>query len=534
MNRLSRILTVLLSLGIIQAAVMAKGSVRSAGQSAQSDAKQQEPAKPKQDAKEEDCGCDAKPPADVAAMVNGTKVTFKEVDEPIQAKIDELQKQVVQARHNELERQIGARLLQWEAKRRGIPIDKLETEILSRVKEPTEADAQEYYDKNKDQIQGEFNDVQESIIGYLRGQRQQEAMNSAADKIRPAAKVQVLIADPPVPKTEAERAKVLATVNGSPITSANIEDALRSGLFDAKTQIYLLRKQSLDARINTILLEAEARKRNVTPRELFESEIARTLQPVKESDARKFYEENKERIAGGYIQVRGQIIEYLEGQEQTRASSAFADKLRTNAKLQNYLTAPESPLFEISTDDQPWRGNVDAPVTVIEFTDFQCPSCGRTQPILDQVINEMGPKVRLVVRDFPLEMHQYAQKAAEAAEAARAQGKYWEYAAVLFQHQTELQVDKLKEYASQVGLDRTKFDKALDSGQYVDQVKRDLKEGTDLGVNSTPSIFVNGRKVQDKTAEGLKAAIEAAMKSATRDTSKKQDTSKKPIAAKKQ
>ena len=140
------------------------------------------------------------------------------------------------------------------------------------------------------------------------------------------------------------------------------------------------------------------------------------------------------------------------------------------------------------------------------------PSCAKSQPILDAVTAEFGDKVRLVVRDFPLEQHAFAFKAAEAAEAAREQGKYWEYIALLFQNQSALEVANLKAYATQVGLDRKRFDEALDSGKFADKVRRDLNDGIRVGVNSTPTVFINGRILRDKSRESLKAAIEAAIK----------------------
>lgn len=482
----------------------------------------QEPAKTKADTKEEDCGCDAKPPADVAAVVNSVKITFKEIDEPVKTRIDEIDKQVVESRKQELARQINAKLLQNEAKRRGISVERLEQEITARAVAPTEADAQAYFNQNKDQMQGSFEDTKESILGYLRSQRRQDELNKAAQRLASAWKVLVHTQNPAPPKTEQERAQVLATVNGSPITSGDVDDAMRPLVFDARLQIYNLRKQSLDAKVNTQLLQQEAQKRKSTPEAVFEAEVTPLIRPIKEQDARKFYEENRERIQGAYVQVRQQVVEYLESQEQQRAQGEFAEKLRSGAKIQNYLTEPEQPFYSISIEDRPWRGNPNAPVTVIEFTDFQCPSCGRTQPILEQVVNEMGDKVKLVVRNFPLDQHVNAQKAAEAAEAARAQGKYFEYASLLFQNQTALEVDKLKQYATQIGLDRAKFDAALDSGQYADIVKRDVTEGVRVGVGSTPSIFVNGRKISDRTAEGLKASIESALKNvASKDSGKK-------------
>jgi protein-disulfide isomerase len=116
------------------------------------------------------------------------------------------------------------------------------------------------------------------------------------------------------------------------------------------------------------------------------------------------------------------------------------------------------------------------------------------------------------VRDFPLTQHENAFKAAEAAEAARAQGKYWEYAHLLFTNQKALEVPKLKEYATQVGLDRQKFDALLDSGQLADKVQADSVEGTRIGVNATPTLFINGRPLQERSYEALKNAIDAALK----------------------
>jgi protein-disulfide isomerase len=469
---------------------------------------------------DEDCGCDGKGPTDAAAVVNGAKITFKDVDEPIKAQVEELQKQITGARKAALDELVAAKLFEAEAKRQGISVEDLESRIRTRAKEPGEADAQAYYNQNKQQIQGEFKDVRDNIVAYLRAQRQQEEMNKEALRLAPAGKVRVLVPNPTAARTDAERAKVLATVNGGPITGGDVEDAVKPTIFDRQQQIYALRKQSLDTRINSTLLGEEARRRNQKPEDVFQAEVTALMQPIKESDARKFYEENRERISGGYIQVRSQIVEYLEGQEQNRASGAFAEKLRGTAKIQTYLTEPERPFYRIAVDDQPSKGNPNAPVTIIEFTDFECPSCGRVQPIIEQVAHEMGDKVRLVVRDFPLDQHVNARKAAEAAEAARAQGKYWEYTALLFKNQKALEVDKLKEYATQAGLDRTRFDRELDSGQYADAVRRDLKDGNAIGVSSTPSIFINGRRVDDRTAEGLKSAVEAALKAGSKPAAK--------------
>jgi protein-disulfide isomerase len=135
-------------------------------------------------------------------------------------------------------------------------------------------------------------------------------------------------------------------------------------------------------------------------------------------------------------------------------------------------------------------------------------------PVLDEVLKSYGDKVRFVVRDFPLNQHQNARKAAEAADAANAQGKFFEYIAILFQHQSALDVPSLKKYASDLGLDRAKFDAALDRGVYAAEVKHDMEDGEIYGVGSTPTIFINGVQLRTLSADGLREAIDKAAKSA--------------------
>jgi protein-disulfide isomerase len=186
--------------------------------------------------------------------------------------------------------------------------------------------------------------------------------------------------------------------------------------------------------------------------------------------------------------------------------------LRKAATVQVNLTAPESPSFSIATDDQPVKGTANALVTIVEFTDFECPSCARQHPVLEKIMTEFSDRVRLVVRDFPLSQHANARKAAEAAEAAREQGKYWEYASVLFRNQSALGVDKLRQYATDLGLDRTKFDASLDSGKFAEKIQRDMVDGRKLGINGTPTLYINGKRISDHSYEALKSAIETALK----------------------
>ena len=461
------------------------------------------------------CACETTPLPEVLATVNGVKVTRQEISPAVQKRVAELQQQVVEARRRELDLQINSALLESEAKRRGLSATKLlEAEVVARTQEPTEADAQKFYDENKARISGEFKDLKGDIIVYLRDVRRRDVAAKFSDSLRAAAQLKRLAAEATPPATDAERARVLASVNGHDITSADVEESLRPLVYGVQEQVYKLRAQEVELRVNDLLLNAEAQRRGMAPQALLEAEVISKVPAVTDADAQKFYDENRARIDGDFAQRKEQIVQYLREVAERKAQTDFAARLRAAAEVRTFLVAPIAPVYKIATDGQPSKGNPAASVTLVEFTDYQCPSCAAAQLILQRILAEYGDRVRLVVRDYPLSQHADAARAAEAAEAAREQGKYWEYVTLLYQNQSALQPEKLKEYASRLGLDRAKFDEALDSGRHADSVRRDLRDGERAGVNGTPTVFVNGTRVERATYEQLKTAIEAALKTA--------------------
>jgi protein-disulfide isomerase len=155
---------------------------------------------------------------------------------------------------------------------------------------------------------------------------------------------------------------------------------------------------------------------------------------------------------------------------------------------------PTPELVPATVDDDPAWGPEDAAVTVIEFSDFQCAFCARFYAeTLPQLNENYGDRIRFVFRDFPLtSIHPFAVKAAEAAECADDQEAFWEYHDLLFENQSALDVDSLKGYAADAGLDTEAFDECLDSGKYTSEVANDLQDGVAAGVRGTPAFFVNG------------------------------------------
>jgi len=180
-------------------------------------------------------------------------------------------------------------------------------------------------------------------------------------------------------------------------------------------------------------------------------------------------------------------------------------------------TATPPAVVAVSVDDDPSWGPEDAPVTIVEFSDFQCPFCSRffseTYP---QIKQEYEGQVHFVYRDFPLtSLHENAQKAGEAAECADDQGKFWEYHDMLFNNNSALDDASLKGYASQLGLDTSAFDQCLDSGKYTEEVQKDYQEGISYGVTGTPAFYINGVSIIGaQPYANFKAAIDAALQEA--------------------
>ena len=458
-----------------------------------------------------DCACESQVLPETLATVNGVKITSADIKKATGDSVGPLQAQVVEARKRELDLLINSKLLALEAKKRGVSTVKLlEQEVMTKVKRPSQTEAQVFYDQNKTRINKEFKDVVDDITAYLFDQRQQQEAKKFADTLRAANEVKVNVTDITAPVNDAERARVFATIKDEKITSGDVESSLLPLIFDVQEQVYKLRRDELELSINDTLLTQEAAKRKITTNALLDAEVK--PKPVTDQQTQLFYDQNKERVSGDFAQTKDAIRQYLEQIELRTAERAFVEKLRATASIQVFLVAPVSPVFAISTSDQPSLGNANAPVTIVAFTDYQCPSCAAMHPTLERLVTEYSGKVRLVTRDFPLSQHTEALKAAEAAEAAREQGKYWEYIHILLRNQSALTVDKLKGYATELALDQTRFDTALDSGKFSESVQRDLEDGMKLGINGTPTIFINGRRVTAKSYEDLKTTIDAALK----------------------
>jgi protein-disulfide isomerase len=295
-------------------------------------------------------------------------------------------------------------------------------------------------------------------------------------------------------------ADVAARVGDRAITVKELDDRWQkeepSQKAQAEQAIFDGRRSALDAIIADMLVEQAAKSKGITAEAFVQAEVAKREKPVADSDVRNFYVQNSERMQGrSFEQMSSAIQRYLQDQAQTTAKEdLIAELKKSGPAIRVVMDAPRTALT-INPDD-PSEGKADAPVTVVEFSDFQCPFCGRVWPTLKQLRMKYGDKMRLVWKDFPLtQIHPQAFVAAQAGNCAREQGKFWEYHDKMFGNQSALQPANLKQYAADLSLDTAKFNQCLDSSKYEARVQTALGVGGQLGITSTPTVYVNGRMI---------------------------------------
>ena len=309
------------------------------------------------------------------------------------------------------------------------------------------------------------------------------------------------------PGSDPEAAEVAAEVGGETITTADVDQRIKDELFESRTgspaKLYELRSDMLEQMIHERVLEAEAKKRGVPASAIVELEL-KDLGPVGDDEIQAFYTQN---FAGKtettLEQARPQIQRYLE----SRRAAEVPKRLRERAEVKVLLVEPR---FEIAAEG-PSKGPADARVTIVEFSDFQCPYCQRAVATMKQVLEKYPADVRLVYRHLPLEsIHPYARGAAEASACAEEQGQFWAYHDKLFANNKALAPADLQRYASEVGLDPKGFDACLADGKVKAKVEVDLGAARSAGISGTPAFIVNGRLLSGaQPAENFYELIDA-------------------------
>jgi protein-disulfide isomerase len=292
---------------------------------------------------------------------------------------------------------------------------------------------------------------------------------------------------------------VLATVGNHQITEQEVDQEILKRILRSvdSSKLYEWRKDAVNGMVDQYLIDKAAKKAGLPPDQYVAHEInADNSNKVTEADARKYYDGHKAQIQAQttrpFDQIKGELIAALQRQQNTERREQLMAKLKAEEPVKIMLVEPR---VKVESEGHPSIGGKDAPVTIVEFSDFQCPFCRAAENSLKAVKDRYGDKVRLVYLDFPLGMHAHAMDAARAGRCAGEQGKFWQFHDAMFADQSKLTPADLKADAKNLGLDTKAFDACFDSNKYDAQIHKDMSQGTALGVTATPTFYINGRQV---------------------------------------
>ena len=288
-----------------------------------------------------------------------------------------------------------------------------------------------------------------------------------------------------------------AKVAGEEITLAQVEKNIEADIFELEKKLYELRYNKLKPIIINKLAAEAAKGKGLSPEEFLKREVLTNTKPSKEAFEKFVKERNipKKRLDEHLTE---RVYSFLTKQLQEKATDRWLAKKNQKEKVELYLKRPERPFFEVELGDAPIKGGPNAKVTIVEFSDFECRYCIEATDLLRQIEKKFGKQVRIVFKHFPLPFHRKARGAANAAMCAHEQDKkaFWKLHDMMFGRPEQLDAKGLEKMAKKVGLDMKKFQKCAKENKYGAFVQKDIDQGKSLGVQSTPTFFINGRIVK--------------------------------------
>lgn len=421
----------------------------------------------------------AQKPDDVLATAAGRSFKLADLGTEAQQAAASLPTRTFATRSAILEQMVNQRLLDAEAKSVGLSAGKLISNEKAKVPAPTETEIKALYDANRRAL-GDLtlDKAKKQIVAYLRREPEQKVLGSLYARLKTKYKY---VAGTPVNSPALAPTDVVATVNGVPLTAKEYEETAKVALYELNATVAELVITDLNDVVFNAMIAEEAKALNIDAGDLIAREITNKMKD-------------------------------FSNEERFTLEEALAKKLAAKFKPAITFKLPEPVVQKISPDDDPATGPADAPVTVVMFSDFECPACAATHPVLKRAIETFPGKVRFVVRDYPLEsIHENAFNAARAANAANAQGKFFEYAEILYKRQDALDKASLTKYAAEIGLNAKQFEIDFSAEKTANEIRKDQADADSYIVSSTPTIFVNGIRVRELSFSSFKSAIERAM-----------------------
>lgn len=305
--------------------------------------------------------------------------------------------------------------------------------------------------------------------------------------------------------TSPEPKQTVATIGGQSISEQELSSSAEGQLQPLRSQEYEIKRKALDDLIEQKLLESAAKAKGVTTDQLLQQEVESKVKDPSDDEVQGFYMAQAARMNRPLDDaLKTQIRQAIRQTETQQIRQDYIAHLRAENKVVVLLSPPR---VKVALDPKRLRGNPNAPITIVEFSDYQCPYCRQAEPTVKTLLAKYGDKVRLSYRDFPLtSLHPQAMIAAEASRCAEEQGKFWEYHDQLFTAQA-LDKNALVDYARNLKLDTSQFESCLNSEKYKSEIEADEQAGRSVGVNGTPGFFVNGISISGAKPETEFASV---------------------------
>lgn len=305
----------------------------------------------------------------------------------------------------------------------------------------------------------------------------------------------------------AESDEVLATFEGQPVLESQVMTTeIEKRLLDLYDAEYALKRQAVEQYVFDLLLKSQAEAEGITPEELFAREVvAKAGEPTIEQ-VMTTLQQNRSRLPKDNEQAKRIIERYLTERLIETRMTIWRNELLADVEFELHLEPVRYAISSLAGDAV--LGAEDAPVTIVEFSDFQCPYCGESQKTLKSLEEKYGDSVRIVFKHLPLDIHPQARLAAETALCARDQGRFRETHDWLFRNPSAITLEAINTFATERGFDGDELTQCVSEKRYSAAVDEHLAQARDLGVESTPTFFVNGRKVSDRTEEEFSRLID--------------------------
>ncbi|MCB9091030.1 MAG: DsbA family protein [Halobacteriovoraceae bacterium] len=296
--------------------------------------------------------------------------------------------------------------------------------------------------------------------------------------------------------------KIVAKVGSIEITMDEMMKGLETELYEQKMTIFNLKFNKIKEVLMDKFIEQDPKSKGMTKEQYLEKFVFSKVK-VTDKEINDFIKEQNVPDTHVNAQFRAQLSDYLKRGKQREALEAWMGS-KTSGDVEIYLEKPQRPTFDVKIGNAPSWGSKDAKVTLVEFSDFQCPHCAKAVETIQKLKKKYGEKkLQVVYKHFPLPSHADARSASLALMCVNEQNpkSFWKFHEHLFANQRWLANDKLKKYAKEFGVDSKKFDECLDTKKFNDYVEADVQQGISLGIRSTPTFFVNGKIVMGAQSE---------------------------------